>query len=165
MLTHTFSKTGARSQVTFKLKIARDLSGGSVVGDFNNWTPGAHKLKADKSGHLTAIVSLPSNKRFAFKFLTTGGAWLNDDAADDYHTNEWGESNSIVDTTLPANFSTVKSAPKKKATTKKAPAKKAAAKKTTTKKVAKKKTAVIAKPAKTKKDGKPKSDKSKKTDK
>ncbi len=165
MLTRTFSTTGTRTQVTFKLKIADNISGGSVVGDFNNWTPGANKLKADKSGYLTTSISLPTNQRFVFKFLTTGGMWLNDDAADDYHTNEWGESNSIVDTTLPANFSAVKTAPKKKATTKKSAVKKVATKKAAAKKVAKKKTATAAKPAKTKKDGKPKSEKGKKKDK
>ncbi|QQL46214.1 isoamylase early set domain-containing protein [Sulfuriroseicoccus oceanibius] len=125
MISKSFSKTGARCQVTFKLKLEDPTVAVSVLGDFNDWTPGVHTLSLRKSGHLGTSISLPANQRFAYKFLTADGQWLNDDAADDYIANEWGETNSIVDTstitasiqsTTPGKKVTAKaSSPKKKA--------------------------------------------------
>ena len=54
----------------------------SVVGDFNDWTPGAHELRRRSNGTLSATVILPVGSRVHFRYLQTGGRWFNDPHAD-----------------------------------------------------------------------------------
>jgi 1,4-alpha-glucan branching enzyme len=67
--------------VTFVL--ADDLEGEvSVVGDFNDWTPGAHLLRRRSNGTLSVTVTVPAGRRIHFRYLASGGRWFNDPEAD-----------------------------------------------------------------------------------
>jgi 1,4-alpha-glucan branching enzyme len=69
--------------VTFVL--TDDLDGQvSVVGDFNDWTPGAHLLHRGDDGTLSATVTMPAGRRIHFRYLASGGRWFNDPEADGY---------------------------------------------------------------------------------
>jgi 1,4-alpha-glucan branching enzyme len=70
----------------------------SVVGDFNGWDPFAHPLRARSNGTRSAVVTLPAQRRFAFRYLDEAGRWLDDDAAQDYEQNGVGGVNSVVTT-------------------------------------------------------------------
>jgi 1,4-alpha-glucan branching enzyme len=70
----------------------------SVVGDFNDWDPTAHPLRSRSNGTRSAAVTLPAQRRFAFRYLDESGRWLDDDAASAYEENGFGGVNSVVTT-------------------------------------------------------------------
>jgi 1,4-alpha-glucan branching enzyme len=70
----------------------------SVVGDFNDWDPSAHPLRARSNGTRSVAVTLPARRRFAFRYLDQAGRWYHDDAAHDYEENGVGGVNSVVAT-------------------------------------------------------------------
>ena len=70
----------------------------SVVGDFNDWDPTAHPLRSRGNGTRSAAVTLPAQRRFAFRYLDESGRWLDDDAASAYEENGFGGVNSVVAT-------------------------------------------------------------------
>jgi 1,4-alpha-glucan branching enzyme len=70
----------------------------SVVGDFNDWDPMVHPLRPRSNGTKSVAVTLPSQMRFAFRYLDEEGRWLDDDAAHAYEDNGIGGVNSVVHT-------------------------------------------------------------------
>ncbi len=54
----------------------------SVVGTFNNWTPGLDELTDAGDGTRTVTLGLPYNERFVFRYLGPNGEWLDDPDAD-----------------------------------------------------------------------------------
>ena len=70
----------------------------SVVGDFNDWDPSAHPLRARSNGTRSVAVTLPAQRRFAFRYLDQAGRWYDDAAAHDYEENGVGGVNSVVAT-------------------------------------------------------------------
>jgi 1,4-alpha-glucan branching enzyme len=72
---------GNQTRVTFCLP--RDAPPGpvSVVGCFNGWEPGRHELVARRDGTRTVTVKL-SPGEYRFRYLATGGVWLDDETAD-----------------------------------------------------------------------------------
>ncbi|MEV4542694.1 isoamylase early set domain-containing protein [Micromonospora echinaurantiaca] len=73
---------GNQTRVTFCLP--RDTPPGtvSVVGCFNDWQPGRHELVARRDGTRTVTVKLGPGE-YRFRYLATGGLWLDDDSADE----------------------------------------------------------------------------------
>jgi len=71
-----------QTHVTFVLP--QDDPGGkvSVVGDFNNWTPGVHTLVRRANGTRSVKVTVPSGQAVAFRYLSEGGEWFNDPAVE-----------------------------------------------------------------------------------
>jgi hypothetical protein len=55
----------------------------SVVGSFNDWTPGIHVLAADDDGRLAVSVPLTNDDDLHFRYLQTGGVWFDDPQADE----------------------------------------------------------------------------------
>jgi 1,4-alpha-glucan branching enzyme len=70
----------------------------SVVGEFNDWDPTVHPLRSRSNGTRSAAVTLPAQRRFAFRYLDESGRWLDDDAASAYEENGFGGVNSVVTT-------------------------------------------------------------------
>ena len=63
----------------------------SVVGDFNDWTPGAHVLRKRSNGTRSVSVTLPAGRPVRFRYLAEGGHWFDDpEAATD------GEGGSLL---------------------------------------------------------------------
>jgi hypothetical protein len=68
-----------------------------LVGDFNNWTPGAIRLHGpDASGHWTADVELPEG-RHEYQFLVNGKTWVTDPNAPIHRSDGFGRENAVVD--------------------------------------------------------------------
>ncbi|WTW92185.1 hypothetical protein OG216_01840 [Streptomycetaceae bacterium NBC_01309] len=61
------------TQVTFVLPPDASSSAVSVVGDFNDWTPGTHELVARADGARAVTVRLPGEQRVFFRYLAEGG--------------------------------------------------------------------------------------------
>jgi 1,4-alpha-glucan branching enzyme len=55
----------------------------SVVGDFNDWTPGTHVLRKRSNGTRSVSVTLPVGAPTRFRYLADGGHWFDDPQADD----------------------------------------------------------------------------------
>jgi 1,4-alpha-glucan branching enzyme len=76
-------KTATGTTVTFALD---DTIAGtvSVVGDFNDWTPGAHVLRKRSNGTRSVVVTLPAGQPTRFRYLADGGHWFDDPQADSH---------------------------------------------------------------------------------
>lgn len=72
-------------QTKVKLVLPDDVHDGpvSVVGTFNDWTPGRHRLIRRSNGTRSVTVTVPSGQEQRFRYLGSGGRWFDDpDAAD-----------------------------------------------------------------------------------
>lgn len=70
-------------KVTFALPMEA-CNGGpvSVVGDFNDWTPGKNILVKRANGTRSTAVTLPPGTEARFRYLGEGGHWFDDQDAD-----------------------------------------------------------------------------------
>ena len=93
-----------RSLVTFRLPktVLDDQDAGelavSVVGDFNDWTPGVDPM-APEGDDLVAHRELDWGRPYRFRYLFAGGRWENDPNADGFANNDLGGHDSVVDLT------------------------------------------------------------------
>ncbi|RKE17215.1 isoamylase early set domain-containing protein [Streptomyces sp. TLI_171] len=76
------SRTKKHTRVTFVLPADHPAGEASVVGDFNDWRPGAHPLTARQDGSRAVTVALPHDQRLAFRYLAHGDQWFDEDGAD-----------------------------------------------------------------------------------
>jgi len=74
-------KTATGVTVTFALDDP-DTGPVSVVGDFNDWTPGVHVLRRRSNGTRSVSVTLPAGRPVRFRYLGDGGRWFDDPQAD-----------------------------------------------------------------------------------
>ncbi|MFI1647408.1 isoamylase early set domain-containing protein [Streptomyces avidinii] len=81
MLERTLKKD--RTEVTFVLPADVPPGPVSVVGDFNDWQPGVHTLKARKDGKRAVTVALPMKSVHSFRYLAAGDYWFNEETAGD----------------------------------------------------------------------------------
>lgn len=85
-------------KVTFVVPDTHPNLPASVVGDFNDWTPGADKLVKRSNGTYSTAVTLPADGRYRFRYYGEDGTWFNDEAADAYEMGEQGADNCIITT-------------------------------------------------------------------
>ena len=95
MLKKRFFKTVEECEVTFRIQ-PQEAETVSLVIESNDWKP--IPMEQLKSGPFKASLRLPVDRRVRFRYLIDGESWENDSAADAYEPNEFGESNSIVET-------------------------------------------------------------------
>lgn len=68
----------------------------SVVGDFNEWTPGEHRFVRRSNQTYSTNVLLPEAERFAFRYYSEEDGWINEEEADDFEPNAFGTTNCVV---------------------------------------------------------------------
>jgi hypothetical protein len=69
----------------------------SLVGEFNDWDPTAMPMKLGKSkASYRATVELEPSREYQFRYLVNGEQWLNDQQADGYAPNGYGDNNCVV---------------------------------------------------------------------
>ena len=73
--------TGGR-RITFVLPADRPSGRVSVVGTFNDWTPGTHELRKRSNGTRSASVTVPAGASIRFRYLGEHGAWFDEPDAD-----------------------------------------------------------------------------------
>ena len=94
-----YLKTKPVCKVTFRVPktVAKGAGAISIVGEFNDWQPGATPMKSLKSGEFTATVDLPAGREYQFRYLIDGETWENDGKADKYVRTCFGDcDNSVV---------------------------------------------------------------------
>lgn len=69
-------------RLTFSLPVDSPAGPVSVVGDFNEWTPGRHALVRRANGHRSASVTVAGGSRVRFRYLGEHGHWFDDPDAD-----------------------------------------------------------------------------------
>ncbi len=72
----------ATSTLTFALPAAELDGPVSVVGTFNDWTPGAHPLRRRSNGTASTSVTVPTGTTVRFRYLGEHGRWFDDADAD-----------------------------------------------------------------------------------
>jgi hypothetical protein len=92
------TKRGDQVKVMFTVPSDRATGAIAVVGDFNQWNPGANPMKR-KGDLYTASLMLSVGRRYAFRYLTDGGEWFNDETAHDIEPNDFGGENSVINLT------------------------------------------------------------------
>jgi 1,4-alpha-glucan branching enzyme len=67
-------------QTTIKFVLDDQIHNGpvSVVGTFNEWTPGTHRLVRRSNGTRSVSVAVPHGQEIRFRYLGSGGAWFDD---------------------------------------------------------------------------------------
>ncbi|TRW46309.1 isoamylase early set domain-containing protein [Georgenia yuyongxinii] len=75
------SKDGSR-KLTFSLPGNHPAGIISVVGTFNDWTPGVHVLRRRSNGTVSATIAVPAGSDVRFRYLGENGAWFDDPDAD-----------------------------------------------------------------------------------
>lgn len=55
----------------------------SVVGSFNDWTPGLDELFPEFDGTRSVTIGLPYGQRFVFRYLGPGDDWFDEPDADE----------------------------------------------------------------------------------
>ena len=78
MLRSTKVRNREAYQLTFTLPAEGPAGPVSVVGDFNDWTPGRHQLKLLRDGTRSVTVRVPAAKTVRFRYLGAGGHWFDD---------------------------------------------------------------------------------------
>ena len=87
---------GDTVKVTLALPQCESLGAVSVLGDFNEWNEWSHPLKKRSNGTRSVVVEIPVGRAYHFKYLAEDGTWFNDDEADTFEPNEYGEVNSVL---------------------------------------------------------------------
>ena len=70
------------TEVTFVLPADQPAGEVSVVGDFNDWKPGAHPLTTREDGMRAVSVTVPADTRMPFRYLGQGDHWFDEQDAD-----------------------------------------------------------------------------------
>lgn len=95
MLKKQYLKSKPVCKVTFEVPKDAGGSSGFLVGEFNGWDESATPLTALKDGRLKVVVELEPSREYQYRYIVDGN-WRNDEAADKYVPNEFGEENSVV---------------------------------------------------------------------
>lgn len=69
-------------KVTFVLPQDEPAGNVSVVGDFNEWTPGTHVFAKRTNGTRSVSVTVPKGATVRFRYLGEHGHWFDDPDAD-----------------------------------------------------------------------------------
>ena len=77
------SKVAKSAEVKITFSLPQDQPDGpvSVVGDFNDWTPGKHVLAKRTNGTRSVSVTVPAGTSFRFRYLGENGHWFDDEEA------------------------------------------------------------------------------------
>jgi 1,4-alpha-glucan branching enzyme len=73
---------GDELHLTFVLPVDEPQGAVSVVGDFNDWQPGAHTLVRRSNGTRSVRVTVERGASYRFRYLGEDGRWFDDPAAD-----------------------------------------------------------------------------------
>jgi len=90
MLRRSLLRIG-KTRIAFSLP-ANELAGVvSVVGDFNEWSPGRHALMRRSGGTRSVSADLAPGTHL-FRYLATGGVWFDEPVAD-----QIGDAGSVIE--------------------------------------------------------------------
>jgi 1,4-alpha-glucan branching enzyme len=68
----------------------------SVVGDFNDWQPGVTTFRG-RGSIRSATVQVERGRRYAFRYVTEAGEWIDDQESDANEPSGEGVPTGVVD--------------------------------------------------------------------
>lgn len=83
MIKKTRGASSKERKLTFILPADEPEGPVSVVGDFNQWTPGKHELRKRSNGTRSVAVAVPAGSTVRFRYLGQDGHWFDDPQAQD----------------------------------------------------------------------------------
>ncbi|MBI3128262.1 MAG: isoamylase early set domain-containing protein [Candidatus Tectomicrobia bacterium] len=89
-------KGSGKVRVTFVLPKDQPHGKVSVVGDFNGWEPNKTPLVRRANQAYSAAITLEAGRRYAFRYITGKGIWLDEPEADAREPNGFGGENCVV---------------------------------------------------------------------
>lgn len=112
--------------ITFRLPADDPPAPVSVVGSFNDWTPGAHELSLTGQGEQQVTATVAYGRAVHFRYLAADGLWFDDPDADETtatgsvlhpRQTEASQAGPSVDGTSPVRPAKARKAAPKKAKT------------------------------------------------
>ena len=97
MLKKRFFKTKEECEVTFEYA-GTEANDVALVGEFNDWYPLSMKKAKKKGSPFRIKIRLPKNGNYQFRYILDQQEWVNEESADAFWPNEFGEENSVVTT-------------------------------------------------------------------
>ena len=98
MIKKRFFKTKDEVEVTFEWPKG-DIKNIALAADFNQWEVTPMKLNK-KTKTYNFKVRLPKDQSYQFRYLINESQWENDPKADGYISNNYGEDNSLLSTSV-----------------------------------------------------------------
>ena len=89
--------------VTFDLPASISAQEVALLGDFNEWSPDATKLKRAKNGDWKVTIRLQAGNRYKYRYLLDRTVWENDWRAEGYVRNPFGADDSVVEIKFPSS--------------------------------------------------------------
>ena len=82
---------GPEGTVKLTFELPADFMQGmvSVVGDFNDWQAGVTTFRG-RGSIRSATVEVESGRRYAFRYVTEAGQWIDDESSDSYERDDQG---------------------------------------------------------------------------
>lgn len=90
---------GNETDVSFAVEFEADVEGVSLLCEATDWEP--IPMEKTEDGEWRVQVRLPADQEIQYRYLASGGVWLNDETADSYVDNGHGSDNCVVDTHRP----------------------------------------------------------------
>lgn len=97
MITKKYFKTLDECDVTFAYT-NESASEVALVCELNGWDPVTMKQASKAGSPFKVKIRMPKNGEFQFRYFVDGSYWANDEDADAYRPNEFGDTNSVVNT-------------------------------------------------------------------
>ncbi len=79
--------------ITFRVPLSLGADAVDLVGEFTDWQP---VPMGRSDGHFLVSMDLEAGRTYRFKYLVDGVRWENDWSADDYVSNEFGGTDSVI---------------------------------------------------------------------
>ncbi len=96
MLKKNYTKMKKSCRVTFKYPNEEQAESAILSGDFNDWSMDATPMKKLKNNSFSVTLTLKSGTSYSFRYVLDANVWVNDQEADSYTNNEYGEKNSVI---------------------------------------------------------------------
>ncbi len=93
-----YLKNKAICKVTFRMTRTGDTPAKTIhlAGDFNNWKPESNPMTRLKNGSFKTVLSLATGREYQFRYLVNSELWKNDEKADKYTLNPYGDAENCV---------------------------------------------------------------------
>lgn len=82
MLKLSHKPKSSNARLTFSLPAGATPGKVSVVGTFNDWTPGEHLLKRRSNGTMSVAIDVAPGTVIHFRYLGEDGHWFDEPDAD-----------------------------------------------------------------------------------
>jgi 1,4-alpha-glucan branching enzyme len=96
MINKSFYNNGNTCRVTFRHVPVETAESVHLVSDLDNWDTTARPMTRRKDGSFSTSLVLRSGTQVQFRYLVDGETWINDDQADEFVNNDYGEADGVV---------------------------------------------------------------------